>query len=699
MTTVGPSDTGMRAPLGAVLAAGRASFSVVSLVAEAVELCLIDGSGSETRCDLEPDEGGVWRAVVDAVASGQRYGYRVHGPYDPAAAKWCDPSKLLLDPYAHAIEGARFATDLAFRRYGDDTAALAPKSVLVDAEFEWGSDDRARPHHEWEDTVIYEVHVKGATVRHPLVDPSVRGTYAGLASDAFVSHLVELGVTAVELLPVHEYVDESFLAESGRTNYWGYNSIGYFAPASRYASEEALRVAGGQLNEFKSMVASLHAAGIEVLLDVVYNHTAESDASGPVLCFRGLDAAAYYRHDDANQLVDTTGCGNSINSGSPVALAMVLDSLRYWAEECHVDGFRFDLAPALARPEGRFDPLAPFLQLCAQDPVLRTVKLIAEPWDVGRDDSFALGQFPAPFREWNGRYRDAIRDFWRSEDGTLSEFATIFAGSSDLFSHPGRTPTASINFVTSHDGFTLRDLVTYDDKHNDANGQGNLDGTNDNRSWNCGVEGETDDPEVVALRSRQVRALLATLLLSCGVPMLLGGDELARTQGGNNNAYCQDNETSWLDWESVDEPRLEFTRRLLALRRDHRAFRRRRFLTGHTPDELGWFTPEGAAMDDAAWEDPATRCVAIHLDGDGGSTDPAGDPSCDDEFMVLVNGWWEPVTFTIADVGHYAFVEVLDTFDPSRSGAVRQRGAPVLVGPRSVLVLRASEVGATGQRA
>ncbi|HEY8081108.1 MAG TPA: glycogen debranching protein GlgX [Acidimicrobiales bacterium] len=695
MTDARVPDPAARASLGATLLEGGTHFSVVSLAAESVELCLFDASGEESRVALEPDEGGEWHALVEDVGVGQRYGFRVAGAFDPAEGAWCDPRKLLLDPYARALEGCDAVDAGALSGADGDTAALVPRSIVVDDEFDWDDDDAVRPHHEWEDTVLYELHVRGATKRHPEVPRSLQGTYAGLATEPMIAHLTDLGVTTVELLPIHDFVAEGFLAARGLTNYWGYNSVGYFAPTSRYAVGGRHGHVGSQVQEFKAMVAALHRAGLEVVLDVVYNHTAESDERGPVLSFRGLDDAAYYRHDDEHHLVDTTGCGNSINAANPIALALVLDSLRYWAEVCHVDGFRFDLTPTLARPEGRFDPAAPFLQLCAQDPVLRGVKLIAEPWDVGQVDSYALGQFPVPFREWNGRFRDTVRDFWRSKEGTLAAFATRFAGSSDLFEHPGRAATSSINYVTSHDGFTLQDLVSYDEKHNDANGEENEDGTDDNRSWNCGVEGPSDDEGIVALRGRQARAMLATTVLSCGVPMLLGGDELGRTQRGNNNAYCQDNESSWLDWSAIDEGRLDFARRLIALRRSNRAFRRRRFLAGKAQDELGWFAPSGAPMTPADWDDPAARCVAIHLEGSAGSVvEPSDAQEPEDDFVVLVNGWWEPVALTVPDVGRVSFVEELDSFDPARGPAVHRPGDRLDVGARSVRVLRAASADA-----
>ena len=665
-----PTNSGEPLPLGATAGDGTTSFAMFSSQAAGVELCLFDERGEETRVALEATDA-VWRATVEDVGPGQQYGFRVHGPFDPARGLWCDPSKVLLDPYARAIAGrVEHPGGQLTAGSGVDSAPFVQRSVVIDEGFDWGDDDDVRPRHAWEDTVVYEVHVRGATMRHPGVPTELRGTYAGFAHDAFVSHLVKLGVTTVELLPVHEFVDEPFLVHQGRINYWGYNSIGFFAPASRYSSTGET---GAQVSEFKSMVRALHRAGLEVILDVVYNHTSEGDDEGPSLCFRGIDEPAYYRLDDACHLVDTTGCGNSINSASPVAIDLVIDSLRYWTTACHVDGFRFDLAPTLARPHGEFDAHAPILARCVGDPVVASTKLISEPWDVGGEDSFALGRFPEPFREWNGRFRDSVRDFWRSEDGTLSVLATQVAGSSDLFEAAGRPDTSSINFVTSHDGFTLRDLVSYDHKHNEANGQDNTDGTDDNRSWNCGSEGVTSDPDIVALRGRQARAILTTLLLSRGVPMLLGGDELGRTQQGNNNPYCQDNELSWFDWGHVDKPTLEFASRVLALRRAHPALRSPG--GGDAASALEWYSTTGEAMADDDWEDATNRCVAIRSAHHG------------DEAVLLINGYWEPVTFTLPTCVVGRLVESLCTFDPARPQTRHEAGEEVEVPPRSIIVL------------
>jgi glycogen operon protein len=642
---------------------------------------------------------------VPDVGPGQAYGYRVNGPFDPARGLRCNPAKLLIDPYARAVSGAVTYGDALLghdpadpaRPSTADSAPYVPRSLVVsDQGYDWSGD--ARPGHSYADTVIYELHVKGFTERHPDVPPELRGTYAGLGHDAVTGYLRDLGVTAVELLPVHEYVPERFLLERGLTNYWGYNSIGYFAPHQAY-SAAARAAPGGQVAEFRDMVKALHGAGLEVILDVVYNHTAEGGENGPTLCFRGLDNAAYYRLDpgDPRRYHDTTGTGNSLNAGDPGTLRMIMDSLRYWVTEMHVDGFRFDLAATLGRDEetGRFDQMSAFFDIVAQDPVVSGAKLIAEPWDVGQADSYDLGRFPARWREWNGRYRDSMRDFWRGRDVGVAEFATRFSGSSDLYGAARRRPTASVNLITVHDGFTVRDLVSYDDKHNQANGEDNRDGTGDNRSWNCGAEGPTDDAEVNALRARQTRALLSTLLLSFGLPLLLGGDELGRTQGGNNNAYCQDNETSWVDWAAADQELGGYVRRLLALRRAHPVFRRQRFLTGAEAAELGWYSSAGTALTAAQWADPTMHAIAVYLDGaDAPDQGEDGTLLVDDDFLILVNGWREPVTFTLPAVRESAqtwFVE-LDSYDPAVSAArefPRHTGDRLLARARSVTVLRA----------
>ena len=584
-----------------------------------------------------------------------------------------------------------------------DSAGHVPLSLVTDGSFDWGSD--APPQCDFADTIIYELHVKGFTMRHPSVPAELRGTYAGLAHEAVLSYLRDLGVTAVELLPVHQYVPDDFLLRRGLTNYWGYNTIGYFAPHAAYsAAVRAGDAAAGQVPEFKAMVRALHAAGLEVILDVVFNHTAEGGEGGPSLCFRGLDNTAYYRLDPGHPeyYYDTTGTGNSLNAGNPVALRLIMDSLRYWLTEMHVDGFRFDLAATLARQGGEFSRVSAFFDLVEQDPVVSQAKLIAEPWDVGQFDSYDLGRFPGLWREWNGRYRDTMRDFWRSHHTGLGEFATRFAGSSDLYGGDRRRPTASVNLITVHDGFTLRDLVSYDGKHNQANGESNRDGTNDNRSWNSGAEGPTRDRSVLALRKRRSRAMLGTLMLSFGVPMLLGGDEIGRTQDGNNNAYCQDNEISWADWSAVDADLLSFVRGLIAFRRSHPVFRRHRYLTGVEASELRWFTPAGTPMNSADWDDREALALGVYLDGsDAPDVAADGRPLVDDDFLVLVNGWWEPLEFVVPDCRTgQEWVAEIDSFDPAAVGAATAASAPrrvgerVLVGPRSVLVLRAPRAAA-----
>jgi glycogen operon protein len=689
---------GTEFPLGAIPTAGGTNFAVAS-AADGVLLCLFDSQGTETQIPLRERDGGVWHGFVAGVGPGQAYGYRTTGPYDPRRGLRCNPAKLLLDPYARAIEGVvRFGPEVLGHAIDDpdapstvDSASHVPRSLVVDSSFGWS--DGPRPHRSYTDTIIYELHVKGFTAAHPAVPEQLQGTYAGLAHDAAIAHLVDLGVTAIELLPVHHYVPESFLLERGLTNYWGYNTIGYFAPHAGYSAAVRAGRPGGQVAEFQTMVDSLHTAGLEVLLDVVFNHTAEGNHLGPTLCHRGLDNPAYYRLDptDLRHYVDTTGVGNSLNAGDPITLQLIMDSLRYWLTEMGVDGFRFDLAPTLARQQGSFDQVSAFFDLVSQDPVVSRAKLIAEPWDVGQTDSYDLGRFPPLWREWNGRYRDVIRDFWRSHDGLLGEFASRFSGSSDLYSAAGRRPTASVNFITVHDGFTLADLVSYATKHNQANGEANRDGTNDNRSWNCGAEGPTADPLVLGLRGRQRRALLTTLLLSFGVPMLLGGDELGRTQQGNNNAYCQDNPITWSDWTALDEQLVGFTKDLIALRRAHPVFRRRRFLAGIEATELRWYTPAGTQMTPADWADPGGRSVAIYLDG-ADDPDRAADGSLltDDDFLLLINAWWDRLDFLLPTTRTNQTWEIeIDTYDPCGTATPSNlaAGQHITVQPRSIIVL------------
>jgi glycogen operon protein len=684
-------------PLGATPGAAGTNFAVVS-AGDAVLLCLFDAAGAETRIPLPERDGDVWHGFLPGVRPGQAYGYRVTGPYDPRRGLRCNPAKLLLDPYARAIDGdVHFGPEVLGYAPADpdapsplDSAGHLPRSLVVDTAHPWAD----RPHHAYADTIIYELHVKGFTAAHPGVPEQLRGTYAGLAHDAALAHLVGLGVTTVELLPVHQSVPEAFLRERGLTNYWGYNTIGYFAPHAGYSAAVRAGRPGEQVAEFQAMVDALHRAGLEVILDVVFNHTAEGDHLGPTLCHRGLHNPAYYRLDpaDPRYYVDTTGTGNSLNAGHPTSLQMILDSLRYWLTDMGVDGFRFDLAPTLARQEGGFDTLSAFFDLVSQDPTVSRAKLIAEPWDVGRTDSYDLGRFPPLWSEWNGRYRDVMRDFWRSHGRLIGEFAARFAGSSDLYAAAGRRPTASVNLITVHDGFTLADLVSYDGKHNEANGQDNRDGTDDNRSWNCGVEGPTTDADILALRDRQRRAILTTLLLSFGVPMLLGGDELGRTQQGNNNAYCQDNAISWFDWSAPDEPLTAFTRTLIALRRDHPVFRRRRFLTGVEAAELRWYTPAGTPMTVGDWADPGARCLTLYLDGaDDPDIGPDGAPLVDDDFLLLVNAWWQPLNFILPETRTGQVWEPLvDTYAQSGVAEPGERGAGdrLTVRPRSIMVLR-----------
>ena len=681
---------------------GGVNFAVTADRAESVTVCLFDGAEgaeAETRVPLTTVDDGVWHGFVPGIGPGIAYGFRVDGERDPARGLRADPQKLLLDPFAQIVIGS--LTDHPDLVAPDrDSAPYVPRSVIPAS---LRSADRFRRATPYSDSVIYEAHVKGMTAAHPAVPVEQRGTFAGFAHDAVLEHLTDLGVTAVELLPVQHFETELGLLRHGRANYWGYNPIAWFAPHLGYSAAARAGHPEGVLDEFATMVDRLHDAGLEVILDVVYNHTAEGDETGPTLCFRGLDNAAYYHlePDDPSRYVDTTGCGNSFRANSPRGLRLVMDSLRHWVTVMGVDGFRFDLAATLGRShhdpahDGAFDPEAPLFDAIAQDPVLSEVKLIAEPWDVGRPDSYVLGRFPSPWVEWNGAYRDCVRDFWRSHEGGLAEFATRLTGSSDLYGVHHRRPLASVNFVTAHDGFTLRDLVSNDHKHNAANGEHNRDGTDDNRSWNCGIEGDTDDVEILALRSRQQRALLATLLLSFGVPMLLGGDEFGRTQQGNNNPYSHDDEISWIDWRTIDGDLLAFTRDLLAFRAAHPLFRRRRFLGGAAAPDLAWYGIDGHPLADESWADPGSRSVVLYLDG---SRDPDladdGTPLVDDDFLLIVNAWWEPLDVVIPDVDAApgsAWQTAIDTF----SGAVgaddaapRFPGQVRNVGPRTLVVLR-----------
>jgi isoamylase len=649
---------GQAYPLGASFDGVGTNFSLFSEVAERVELCLFDDEGRETRVDLPETTALCWHGYLPNVRPGQRYGFRVHGPWAPEHGHWCNPAKLLLDPYAKAVDGAwdwneamfPYHFGQEFSRNDLDSAAHVPKSVVVSPFFDWALDHR--PGTPWHKTIVYETHVKGFTMRCPGVPDELRGTYAGMAHPEAVKYLQELGITAVELLPVHQFVQDSTLADRGLRNYWGYNSIGYLAPHNEYASS---RQPGDQVQEFKHLVKTLHRAGIEVILDVVYNHTAEGNHLGPVLSFKGIDNSAYYRlTEDRRYYMDYTGTGNSLNMRHPHVLQIIMDSLRYWVSEMHVDGFRFDLAATLARELHDVDRLSSFFDLIQQDPVVRQVKLIAEPWDIG-EGGYQVGNFPPLWSEWNGKYRDTVRDFWRGADQTLAEFGYRFTGSSDLYEATARRPNASVNFVTAHDGFTLRDLVSYNEKHNEANGEENRDGESHNRSWNCGAEGPTDDPAIAALRARQARNFLATLMLSQGVPMLLGGDELGRTQQGNNNAYCQDNEISWYDWAQADESLLQFTRQLIRLRRRHPVFCRRRWFQGrpiHGTDvsDIGWFTPAGQEMSEEDWNAGFAKSLGVFLNGRAIPTpDERGERISDESFYVIFNVHHDALPFTLPE--------------------------------------------------
>jgi glycogen operon protein len=697
-------------PLGATFDGSGTNFSIFSEVAERVELCLFDERGRETRVTLPETTALCWHGYLPDVQPGQRYGFRVHGPWAPERGPRCNPTKLLLDPYAKAIDGnVKWHPSVFPYRFEDpggppnreDSAAYVPKSVVISPYFDWGGD--RPPRTPWHRTVVYETHVKGFTKRHPDVPEDLRGTYAGLAHQAAIQHLRTLGVTAVELMPVHHFVHDSILAERGLRNYWGYNSIGYLAPHAEYA---ARGVRGQQVQEFKGMVRSLHEAGIEVILDVVYNHTAEGNHLGPMLSMKGIDNAAYYRlvADDPRYYMDYTGTGNSLNMRHPHVLQLIMDSLRYWVTEMHVDGFRFDLAATLARELHDVDRLSSFFDLIQQDPIVSQVKLIAEPWDVG-EGGYQVGNFPPLWTEWNGKYRDCVRDFCKGTGQALAEFGYRLTGSSDLYENTARKPYASINFVTAHDGFTLVDLVSYNEKHNEANGEENRDGANDNRSWNCGVEGPTDEPKVVALRTRQRKNFLATLFLSQGVPMLLGGDEIGRTQRGNNNAYCQDNEISWYDWGHADEAVLAFVSRLIAFRRRHAVFRRRRWFQGRpihgtSVSDIGWFTPAGREMSEEDWQAGFARTLGVFLNGRAIPTPSSrGEQVIDDSFYLIFNAHHEPLDFTLPEPKWgRRWTRILDTNvaedrldEQGDNGEDAQAGGTIVAEGWSVVLLRRVE--------
>lgn len=687
-------------PLGATFDGQGTNFALFSEGAERVELCLFDTDGTETRVPLTEVDAFVWHGYLPTVQPGQHYGYRVHGPYDPAQGQRFNPNKLLLDPYAKAVAGeidwgqSLFGYDFGDpdSRNDDDSAAAMAKGVVVSPFFEWGGDRPLKT--PYAETVIYEAHVKGLTQRHPEVPEELRGTYAGIAHPAVVEHLQRLGVTALELMPVHQFVNDSVLQDKGLSNYWGYNTLGFFAPHNAYAAGGQ---DGQQVQEFRAMVRALHEAGIEVILDVVYNHTAEGNHLGPTLSMRGIDNEAYYRlEEDKRYYTDYTGTGNSLNAGNPHALQLLMDSLRYWVTEMHVDGFRFDLAATLAREFYDVDRLAAFFELVQQDPIVSQVKLIAEPWDIG-PGGYQVGNFPPQWTEWNGKYRDTVRDFWRGEPQALGEFASRLTGSADLYEHSGRRPVASINFVTAHDGFTLRDLVSYNEKHNEDNGEDNNDGESHNRSDNMGAEGPTDDIDINRRRARQQRNFLATLLLSQGVPMISHGDELGRTQHGNNNGYAQDNELAWIDWEAADLPLVEFTAAVARLRHDHPTFRRSRFFDGRpVADEDGeripdvvWLRPDGARMTPEDWDSGFGRSVGMFLNGRGiRENDRRGRPVEDVNFLVYFNSGDEPVDLALPDDRHGAeWLVAVDTAGELGDRNLRARDTVPLEG-KAMLVLQ-----------
>ena len=696
-------------PLGASYDGAGVNFALYSQVAQKVELCLFDEHDAETRIEMTEQNSYVWHNYIPGLQPGQRYGYRVYGPYDPMHGLRCNPNKLLLDPYAKAIEGNIDGDESLFSYWfksPDDTSAMndldsaahTMKSAVINPYFDWGNDQH--PYISYHDSVIYEAHVRGMTNLNMDVPPDIRGTYAGLAYPSVIEYLKKLGVTAIELMPIHQFVNDSFLQEKGLSNYWGYNTIGFFAPHNAYSSSGER---GEQVNEFKSMVKAYHHAGMEVILDVVYNHTAEGNNRGPTLSFKGIDNASYYRlvEGDQQHYFDTTGTGNSLLMRSPHALQLITDSLRYWVTEMHVDGFRFDLAATLARQFQEVDKLSAFFDIVEQDPIISRVKLIAEPWDLGSGD-YQVGGFPSSWSEWNGRYRDTVRDFWRSQPSTLPEFASRLMGSSDLYQVNGRRPVASVNFITAHDGFTMNDLVSYNEKHNEANGEGNRDGESNNRSWNCGVEGPTNIPDVNDLRQRQMRNMFATLLFSQGIPMICGGDEVARTQQGNNNAYCQDNEISWTNWH-LDKGRKEllaFVSKLIHLRLDHPVLHRRRFFTGREPGDdsnmipqVEWFDHTGSIMDMDDWQNTHAFSMMIYLNGsDIPEVDWYGNRMVDNDFILIFNAHYEPIMFTLPDERYgRKWQLVVDTHNPNEPALSYEAGFMITAQSRSFLMLMSAK--------
>ena len=696
-------------PLGASYDGAGVNFALYSQVAQKVELCLFDEHDVETRIEMTERNSYVWHNYIPGLHPGQRYGYRVYGPYDPVHGLGCNPNKRLLDPYAKAIEGNIDGDESLFSYWFKspddnsamndlDSAAHTMKSAVINPYFDWGNDQH--PYISYHDSVIYEAHVRGMTNLNMDVPPDIRGTYAGLAYPSVIEYLKKLGITAIELMPIHQFVNDSFLQEKGLSNYWGYNTIGFFAPHNAYSSSGER---GEQVNEFKSMVKAYHRAGMEVILDVVYNHTAEGNHMGPTLSFKGIDNASYYRlvEGDQQHYFDTTGTGNSLLMRSPHALQLITDSLRYWVTEMHVDGFRFDLAATLARQFQEVDKLSAFFDIVEQDPIISRVKLIAEPWDLG-SGGYQVGGFPSSWSEWNGRYRDTVRDFWRSQPSTLPEFASRLMGSSDLYQVNGRRPVASVNFITAHDGFTMNDLVSYNEKHNEANGEGNRDGESNNRSWNCGVEGPTNIPDVNDLRQRQMRNMFATLLFSQGIPMICGGDEVARTQQGNNNAYCQDNEISWTNWH-LDKGRKEllaFVSKLIHLRLDHPVLHRRRFFTGREPGDdsntipqVEWFDHTGSIMDMDDWQNTHAFSMMIYLNGsDIPEVDWYGNRMVDNDFILIFNAHYEPIMFTLPDERYgRKWQLVVDTHNPNEPALSYEAGFMITAQSRSFLMLMSAK--------